>query len=119
MPLLSREQLVREMKRRFPRSKKGVKGLWTKGALTLGAINAFYGNEHNHANLAFMASGHREISDVWQMRLSQVFYLWDKGEMQMRDGKLVRVPPPEAPPVQRATALRVWIDFDKAALRFD
>lgn len=119
MPLLSRKQIIRELKRRCPAASQVEKGRVRKGQLTMSAINAFYGNQHNHANISFMVSGHREISDTWQMRFSQVFYWWDKGELVMRGTELVRIPPPEIPPVQRATAQRIWIDFDKAALRFD
>lgn len=119
IPLLDRDQIRRELKRRLGIRSFALKGRKGERSVPFAAVYQFFGNGYIHVNLWRMAYENAEISDTWQLRLSQFFYLWDKGEIVYQNRKLVRVPPKEAQ--APAAEIRPWVDLtgDVPKLRFD
>ena len=69
-----------------------------------------------------LEDGRVKISDAWQVKLSQFFYLYDMGfielrvDMKARRKNWVRVAEPKAPPSKEP---RPRVDFATTKLKFD
>lgn len=100
---------------------KGERGAPFRPTVTLVDISKWFSVDYGL--IRHMEDGRLEITDPWQIQLSQFFYLLDMGlieirvDMKSRTKKWVRVTPP-APPCKEA---RPRVDFLAAGpkLKFD
>ena len=115
-PLMPKDWLRRRMTRLVH---KGSHGAPFRPSLTLVDIAAWF--TVDYTCIRDMENGKREISDEWQVKLSQFFYLFDMGfieirvNMKSRRKTWSRATPAE-PPCKEP---RPRVDFLAAKLKFD
>jgi len=115
-PLMPREWLQRRMGRMVH---KGQKGAPFRPTATLNDMSKWFGVDVTY--IVQLENGKTTITDSWQVKLSQFFYLLDMGlielrvDMKKRQKTWVRATP-TAPPCKTPLPR---IDFIAGKLRFD
>ena len=114
--LMPKDWLRRRMTRLIHRDERGAP---FRPSVTLVDISKWFSADY--AFIRHMEDGDREITDEWQVKLSQFFYLLDMGlielrvDMKRRKKTWVRATP-VAPPCKEP---RPRVDFLTAKLKFD
>lgn len=114
--LMPKDWLQRRMARLVH---KGQRGAPFRPSVTLVDISKWFNVDYSL--IRHMEKGHLEITDIWQIQLSQFFYLLDMGlieirvDMKSRTKSWVRSIPTEPP----CKAPMPRVDFLAAKLKFD
>lgn len=114
--LMPRDWLRRRMTRLVH---KGGQGAPFRPTVTLVDISNWF--DVDYSEIRHMEAGRREITDSWQVKLSQFFYLLDMGfieirvDMKNRKKTWARATPSEPP----CKAKMPRVDFLAAKLKFD
>ena len=115
-PLMPKDWLRRRMTRLVH---KGERGAPFRPSVTLVDVSKWF--QSDYAVIRHMEDGKLEITDEWQVKLSQFFYLLDVGFIEIRvDMKSRRKTwaraTPTSPPCKEP---RPRVDFLAAKLKFD